>query len=118
MVNILYHGTIAKRIELPVISTRLKDLSETFDNDCITYIKNDKRKDISEAIKFLCFHRVERKRKLMVAKQKLSEISGAVMKERFVQTYNELTTSKPIHLDFYFIKTIFLIAINSPASNL
>jgi glycosyltransferase involved in cell wall biosynthesis len=79
---------------LPVISTRLKDLSETFDNNCITYIENERPNDISEAIKFLCFNPVERKRRLMAAKQKLSEISGSVMRKRFVALYDEMTQSK------------------------
>ncbi len=79
---------------LPVISTRLKDLSETFDNNCITYIENDRPKDISEAIKFLCFYPDERKRRLMAAKQKLSEISGSVMRKRFVTLYDEMTQPK------------------------
>jgi len=79
---------------LPVISTRLKDLSETFDNNCITYIENDKPKDISEAIKFLCINPIERKRRLIAAKQKLSDISGSVMQNRFVTLYDEMTQPK------------------------
>jgi len=73
---------------LPVISTRLKDLSETFDNNCITYVENDMPKDISEAIKFLCINPIERIRRLIAAKQKLSDISGSVMRKRFVTLYD------------------------------
>jgi glycosyltransferase involved in cell wall biosynthesis len=79
---------------LPVISTRLKDLSETFDDNCITYIENDMPNEISEAIKFLCVNPDERKRRLMAAKQKLSEISGSVMRKRFVALYDEMTQPK------------------------
>ncbi|MCZ6701594.1 MAG: glycosyltransferase family 4 protein [Ignavibacteria bacterium] len=79
---------------LPVISTRLKDLSETFDNNCITYVENDMPKDISEAIKFLCINPIERKRRLIAAKQKLSDISGSVMRKRFVTLYDEMTQPK------------------------
>ena len=79
---------------LPVVSTRLKDLYKTFDSSSITYVETDKPEEIAKAIIFLCHHPTERKQQIMTAKQKLSGISGLVMKKRFVALYDELTQPK------------------------
>ena len=79
---------------LPVVSTRLKDLYKTFDSSSITYVETDKPEEIAKAIIFLCHHPTERKQQIITAKQKLSGISGLVMKKRFVALYDELTQPK------------------------
>jgi glycosyltransferase involved in cell wall biosynthesis len=79
---------------LPLVSTKLKDLYETFDDNCIKYVDESEPKQIAGAISFLCSNPGESRSFVESSYQKLSEITGAVMKERFIQTYNELTSSK------------------------
>ncbi|HKI77828.1 MAG TPA: glycosyltransferase family 4 protein [Ignavibacteriaceae bacterium] len=76
---------------LPVIATKLKDLYETFDDQSITYVEDDKPEGIANAIKYLCSNPQTRKKRMVNAKQKLSELSGSVMKQRLVALYDELT---------------------------
>ena len=76
---------------LPVIATKLKDLYETFDDRCITYVDDDKPEGIANAIRYLCSNPQTRKERMVNAKQKLSELSGSVMKQRLVALYDELT---------------------------
>jgi len=80
---------------LPLVSTKLKDLFETFDDNCIKYVDESVPKQIAGAISFLCHNPAVSKNLVESSYRKLSEISGAVMKERFIQTYDELTSSKP-----------------------
>lgn len=75
---------------LPLVSTRLKDLSETFDDSCITYIEDSEAQKIAEAILFVCFNPETVKKRVGNAYQKLSDISGKVMKDRIVSLYNGL----------------------------
>lgn len=79
---------------LPLISTRLKDLYETFDDNCIKYVDDSDPKQIAGAISFLCSNPGESQRFVETSYRKLSEISGAVMKERFIHTYDVLTSFK------------------------
>jgi glycosyltransferase involved in cell wall biosynthesis len=80
---------------LPLVSTKLKDLYETFDDNCIKYIDKSDPKQIANAISFLCSNPGVSKNLVESSYRKLSEISGAVMKERFIQIYDDLTSSKP-----------------------
>jgi glycosyltransferase involved in cell wall biosynthesis len=80
---------------LPLISTKLKDLSETFDDNCIKYVDESDPKQIAQTISFLCSNPTDSKRLVERSYRKLSEISGVVMKERFIQTYDDLTSRKP-----------------------
>jgi len=75
---------------LPVIATKLKDLYETFGDQSITYVEDDKPEGIANAIKYLCLNPQTRKERVVDAKQKLSELSGSVMKQRLVALYDDL----------------------------
>jgi glycosyltransferase involved in cell wall biosynthesis len=80
---------------LPLVSTKLKDLYETFDDNCIKYVDKSDPKQIAGAISFLCSNPSVSENFVQTSHRKLSEISGEVMKERFIQTYEQLTSSKP-----------------------
>ncbi len=75
---------------LPLVSTKLKDLHETFDDSCITYVEDSDSKQIAGAISFICFNPGLSKNRVEAAYQKLSEISGKVMKERYISLYDSL----------------------------
>ncbi len=75
---------------LPLVSTKLKDLYETFDDNCITYVEESDSKQIAGAISFICSNPVLSKNRADAAYQKLSEISGKVMKDRYISLYDSL----------------------------
>ena len=75
---------------LPLVSTKLKDLYETFDDNCIKYVEKSNPKQIADAITYLSSNPAVSKNLVTSSYRKLSEISGVVMKERFIQIYNEL----------------------------
>ena len=75
---------------LPLISTKLKDLYETFDDSCITYVEDSDSQQFAGAISFICFNPGLSKNRVEAAYQKLSEISGKVMKERYISLYDSL----------------------------
>lgn len=75
---------------LPLISTKLKDLYETFDDCCITYVEDSDSQQFAGAISFICFNPGLSKNRVEAAYQKLSEISGKVMKERYISLYDSL----------------------------
>ncbi|MCH7724343.1 MAG: glycosyltransferase family 4 protein [Bacteroidetes bacterium] len=75
---------------LPLVSTKLKDLYETFDDNCIKYIDESDPKQFAGAISFICFNPGLSKNRVEAAYQKLSEISGKVMKERYISLYDSL----------------------------
>jgi glycosyltransferase involved in cell wall biosynthesis len=79
---------------LPLVSTKLKDLYETFDDNCIKYVDESDPKQIAGAILFLCSNPSVSENFVQTSYRKLSEISGAVMKKRFIKTYEQLTSSK------------------------
>ncbi len=78
---------------LPLVSTKLKDLYETFDDNCIKYIDESDPKQIAGAISFICSNPILTRDIVNTAYRKLSEISGIVMKRRFIQTYDSLISS-------------------------
>ena len=78
---------------LPLVSTKLKDLYETFDDNCIKYIDESDPKQIAGAISFICSNPTLTRDIVNTAYRKLSEISGIVMKRRFIQTYDSLISS-------------------------
>ena len=69
---------------LPIVSTKLKDLYETFDDSCITYTIDSNPEHIAQAISFICSNPVVTKNRVEKAYHQLSEISGKVMKERYI----------------------------------
>lgn len=78
---------------LPLVSTKLKDLFETFDDNCIKYVDGSDPKQIADAISFLCSNPSISKNLVETSYRKLSEISGAVMEVRFIKTYDELIST-------------------------
>lgn len=78
---------------LPLVSTKLKDLYETFDDNCIKYIDESDPKQIAGAISFICSNPILTRDIVNTAYRKLSEISGIVMKRRFIQIYDSLISS-------------------------
>ena len=78
---------------LPLVSTKLKELYETFDDNCIKYIDESDPKQIAGAISFICSNPTLTRDIVNTAYRKLSEISGIVMKRRFIQTYDSLISS-------------------------
>lgn len=83
---------------LPFVSTKLKDLYETFDQNCIKYVEDSDPKQIAVAITYLCSNPTVSKNLVESSYRKLSEISGSVMKDRFIRTYDGLTSSKPLEI--------------------
>jgi len=73
---------------LPMIAAKLKNLYETFDDQCITYVEDYKPEGIAIAVKYLCLNPQTRKEQMVNAKQNLSELSGSVMKQRLVVLYD------------------------------
>ncbi len=79
---------------LPLVSTKLKDLYETFDDSCITYTIDSKPEQIAQAISFICSNPVVTKNRVERAYHQLSEISGSVMKERYISLYDGMISQQ------------------------
>jgi len=75
---------------LPVISTKLKDLYETFDDNCITYVEDSDSQQIARAVTFICSNPDLSKNRVQAAHNKLSNISGKVMMDRYIYLYDSL----------------------------
>jgi glycosyltransferase involved in cell wall biosynthesis len=78
---------------LPIVSTKLKDLYETFDDSCITYTIDSNPDHIAQAISFICSNPVVTKNRVEKAYYQLSEISGKVMKERYLSLYDGIISN-------------------------
>jgi len=79
---------------IPVVSTKLDELSKTLDESCITYFEDSKPEEIAKAIKHLCHNPQLQKQQVIFAFQAVRQISGDVMKKRFVTLYDEMTHPK------------------------
>ncbi|HKI78185.1 MAG TPA: glycosyltransferase family 4 protein [Ignavibacteriaceae bacterium] len=75
---------------VPVISTKLKDLYETFGDNCITYLEDSDPQEIADSILFICSSPSLAKSRVNEAYQKLSDISGIVMRNRYISLYDNL----------------------------
>jgi len=78
---------------IPVVSTRLIEISNIFDEKCITYFDNSNPEKIAEAVKKLCLNPEEAKQQVNLAYKQLKGISGKVMMDRYVSLINELTVA-------------------------
>ena len=75
---------------LPVVSTRLKDLSESFNEESIVYVDHSDPKQIANAILSVCSDPDSTRNRVKKAYHGLTQISGAVMKSRFISLYGRL----------------------------
>ncbi len=74
---------------IPVIATRLDELSNTLNDKCITYVDDSKPEGFAEAIRSLCADPLKRKLQTEIAFQSIQQISGNVMKKRYVDLINQ-----------------------------
>ena len=78
---------------IPVVSTRLNEMSDLFDDNCITYFDDCNPEKIAESIKFLCVNPGIAKQRTELAYRQLQKISGSVMKKRYTDLVNRLAGS-------------------------
>ena len=77
---------------LPVVATRLENLFNTLNDNCITYVEDGNPKEFSEAITYLCLNPEVRKSRADLAYQSIKEISGQVMNKRYVDLIDKMIT--------------------------
>ncbi len=76
---------------LPVIISRLYDFSLFFPEDSVQYVNNVTSKELADAVIHLSLHPELRKKQTEIALTKLKDISGEVMKSRYlnlISTFN------------------------------
>ncbi|MCH8034738.1 MAG: glycosyltransferase family 4 protein [Bacteroidetes bacterium] len=73
---------------LPLISTYLSDLAQTFGDKSITFCQGNSAQDLAEKVIFLAKDPDTRKLKVKNAYKELRKISGTVMAERYVKLIN------------------------------
>ena len=77
---------------LPVVSTFLEDLSKSFSNNSITYVKSEDPEDLAKKICFLSQNPDIRKAMTLNAYNEMREISGQVMSKRYVDLMSSLNS--------------------------
>jgi len=75
---------------VPVVSTFLDDLSKTFSEKSISFMKGTEPKDLAEKVIELCFNSEKRKKQVKNAYEEMKLISGKVMAERYVSLIKNL----------------------------
>ncbi|MCH7964084.1 MAG: glycosyltransferase family 4 protein [Bacteroidetes bacterium] len=73
---------------LPLISTYLSDLAQTFGDKSITFCQGNSAQDLAEKVIFLAKDPDTRKLKVKNAYKELRKISGTVMAEKYVKLIN------------------------------
>jgi glycosyltransferase involved in cell wall biosynthesis len=76
---------------LPVVSTKLEDLSKTFSSESISYIDQHNPLQFAEKVIELCTDPIRRKNQADRAIEEMRLISGEVMSERYVLLLNKLS---------------------------
>ncbi len=69
---------------LPVIASRLDSMESIFDDECISFADPSRADDLAEKIVEMCLNPQLRQSRAGKAAERISEISGAVMAERYV----------------------------------
>lgn len=77
-------------VGLPIVSIRLKEMSQIFDEECITYFDEGNPEKISQAIKYVCLNPKIAEQKVAIAYEKLKTISGKVMMKRYLTLIDQL----------------------------
>lgn len=75
---------------LPVVSSLLDDLSKTFSQDSISYVRENDPQQLAEKIIELCSDPDKRKSQAQNAYEEMKLISGKVMAERYVSIVHNL----------------------------
>ncbi len=75
---------------LPVVSSLLDDLSKTFSQDSISYVRENDPQQLAEKVIELCFNPDKRKYQAHKAYEEMKLISGKVMANRYVSLVESL----------------------------
>lgn len=78
----------------PVLSIRLKEFAEIFDDTCVTYFENNEPAEIAQTVLFTSSDYQCQKEKVENAYSKLQTISGNVMKKNYVNLINKIIYNK------------------------
>ena len=81
-------------VGMPVVSTRLSEMSQIFDEQCVTYFDQSDPEKIAEAIKYVCLNPEIIEQKVITAYDKLSLISGQEMMKKYLTLIEQLTLDK------------------------
>ena len=76
---------------VPVVSSLLDDLSKTFSQDSICYVKENDPKQLAEMVIDLCLNPEKRKKHVENAYKEMELISGKVMAKRYVSLMDRLS---------------------------
>jgi len=79
-------------VGMPIVSIRLKEMSQIFDDECITYFDEGIPEKIVQAIKYVCLNPKIAEQKVAIAYEKLKTISGKVMMKRYLTLIEQLAT--------------------------
>jgi glycosyltransferase involved in cell wall biosynthesis len=79
---------------LPVVASRLDSMESIFDDECISYADPNSSDDLADKIVEMCLNPELRRSRATKAAQQISQISGAVMAERYVGLMRGLMGTK------------------------